>query len=141
VYALQPYSGWGVLYFMPSLAYPLLATYPPSIYYEIEPQYMGANTPYQDGGADYISLADTPIRRWYIQYKNYLTSEKELFRTLAASAKFNPDIGSVIGFNFTPIGESLLSSVFYDRDGLVCTAEPASGQSIWTITVKLIKRP
>jgi hypothetical protein len=126
---------------VPTLVFPDLTTYPPSIYYELEPAYVNAITEFQDGGADLVSLADTPVRRWFIQYTAYLTSEKELFRTLAGSARYSPSIGSAIGFNFTPKGESLLSNVYLDKDGLVCTAEPGSGQSIWTITVKLIRRP
>jgi hypothetical protein len=123
------------------LTFPSLSTYPPSDYFEVEPAYAGTMTEYQDGGADFKSLADNPIRRWYIQFKPYLTSEKNLFRTLAASALYNPDTGSLVGFTFTTKDSETLSDVHFDKDGLVCTAEPGSGQSIWTITVKLIHRP
>jgi hypothetical protein len=125
---------------MPS-TFPSLTTYPPSEYYEGEPSYAGAITEYQDGGADYLSLADAPVRKWLMVFRYFLTSEKNLYRTLAASVRYNPNIGSVIGFDFTTKDGETLSNVYLDKDGLVCTAEPGSGQSIWTITVKLIRRP
>ncbi|PYS48271.1 MAG: hypothetical protein DMF68_13580 [Acidobacteria bacterium] len=125
-----------------ALVYPSLTTYPPTEYYELEPEWPGIEGgDYQDGGKDFLSLADTPIRRWYVKYQHYLTTERDLFRSLAQSARYNPNLGSLISFSFTPLNDGTLAGVQFDKNGLTCVAEPAAGQSLHTITIKLIKRP
>lgn len=124
------------------LVYPSLVTYPPSSYDEMEPQWPGiVSDEYQDGGQDKLSLSDTPIRRFAISYQFYLPSEMTVFRTLGQSARYNPEHGSLISFSFTPPGEGALAGVHFDKNGLDIKSQTASGQSVYTITVKLIKRP
>ena len=127
---------------MPTLTYPSLTTYTPGYYNEEAKEYPGGKVEFQDGGAEYLSLADTPIRRWTINYSppKFLTStQAALFITLAESSRYNQKEGSLIGFDFTPRGGSLLSDVHFDEGGFVIKRGPKS--YIYYVEVKLIKRP
>jgi hypothetical protein len=123
------------------LTYPSLSVYRASYYNEEEPDYPGGKNVYQDGGADYLSLADTPIRRWTISYakSGLLAAEAAVFSTLASSSRYNRREGSLIGFEFTPRGESLLSDVHFDEGGF--EIRRGNKAHIYIVEVKLIKRP
>lgn len=122
--------------------FPSLTTYPPSYYNEEPPEYMGDKTIYMDGGADHRSYADTPIRRWTILYNSpghLIAVEAAVFSLLAANNKYSPAQGSLLGFDFTPRGESLLSNVRFDEGGF--TLKRGGKAHVYLIEVKLIKRP
>lgn len=120
------------------MAYPSLSSVIPTTYMELEKDYVGTKSEYQDGGADYLLYADTPIRRWVITYETATTTERDLFRTLGVDSKYNSEEGSLLGFDFTPRGESLISGVRLDKGGLVCVARKSW---IHSIAIRLIKRP
>lgn len=125
-----------------SLSYPSLSTYPPTTYQEMEEEWPGITSgEYQDGGMDYLSLADTPIRRWEITYQHYLQSERDIFYNFMVSSRYQSHVGSLINFGFTPIGESALTGVRLDKGGFTIKAQPAAGQTLYNITIKLIQRP
>lgn len=118
--------------------YPPLSTYLPTVYYELEPEYMGAKVEYQDGGADHLSLSDTPIRRWYVSYEGAPQSYADQFTPLRASTKYNSKEGSLLGMDFTPRGESLIANVRFDEGGLKITRTKSW---VYRIEILLIKRP
>lgn len=119
------------------LSYPSLTTILPTTYVELDPQWPGARTEYQDGGIDTVSLSDTPVRRWAIAYENITTSERDTFKTLANSSRYNSKEGSLIPMTFTPRGESAVT-VYFDEGGY----QPSSIKSwIHSVTVKLVKLP
>jgi hypothetical protein len=127
---------------MPTPVYPSLTTILPSYYNEERKAYPGAKTVYQDFGADYLSLADTPVRRWTINYSSeggITASEAATFTTLIDSVRYNPQEGSLVAMNFTPRGESLLSNVFFDEDGF--TIRRGAKSWIYIVECKLIRRP
>lgn len=122
--------------------YPLLTTYRPSYYNEEPKIYPGTMTEYPDGGADFRSFADSPIRRWTILYSSaggLTAAEAAVFQTLAENNKYHDQNGSLLGFDFTPRGESLLSNVRFDKGGY--TLRRGEKAHIYIIEVKLIKRP
>lgn len=127
---------------MPTPAYPLLGTILPSYYNEESPEYPGAKVVYQDGGADYVSLGSTPIRRWTINYSSaggITASEAGQFTALIASVLYNPQEGSLVAMNFTPRGESLLSNCFFDAGGF--SIRRGAKAHIYIVECKLIHRP
>lgn len=122
--------------------YPLLGTVIPSYYNEEAKKYPGAKQEYQDFGADYISLADTPVRRWTINYSGtncLIAAEAALFVTLADAVKYNDQEGSLLGMDFTPRGESLIANVHFDEGGFTIRRGPKA--HIYFVECKLIKRP
>lgn len=124
------------------MAYPSLTTVRPSYYNEEDAEYPGTKTVYQDEGADFFSYADTPVRRWTIQYTSpggLTASEAALFTTLAATSKYNRSEGSLLGFDFTPRGESTISNVRFDEGGF--TIRRGAKAHIYLIECRLIKRP
>ncbi len=109
---MRPFSliaEWALFAFMPT--FPTLTTVRPTFYNEEPREYAGDSTTYQDGGRDWRTNADTPVRKWTIGYENITTSEAAQFDQLAIDTKFNPREGSLLGCDFTPRGESLLSNV------------------------------
>lgn len=123
--------------------YPSLSTYPPSYYNEEPPEYMGDRTVYAgDGGADYRTYADTPVRRWTILYTSaghLIAAEAALFSTLAADNRYSPKEGSLLGFTFTPRGESALGNVHFDEGGF--TLKRGGKAHVYQIECRLIRRP
>jgi len=122
--------------------YPSLTTIRPSYYNEEAPEWPGLKQEYQDGGADYLSLSDTAIRRWTILYASpggLTAAEATTFTTLIASVKYNPREGSLVGMDFTPRGEALISNVHFDEGGFVIRRGPRA--HIYLIECRLIKRP
>jgi hypothetical protein len=127
---------------MPTPVYPLLTSVLPSYYNEEAPEWPGAVVIFQDGAADRISLADTPIRRWTINYSSdggITAAEAGQFTTLIASVRYNPQEGSLIAMNFTPRGESLLSNVYFDSGGF--SIRRGRKAHIYMVECKLIHRP
>ncbi len=122
--------------------YPSLATVLPSYYNEEPSEYPGDKTVYQDGGADYRTYGTNPIRRWTILYNSpggLLVTEAALFSVLATDNKYSPREGSLLGFNFTPRGESALGGVRFDEGGFMLRR--GAKALIYMVEVKLIKRP
>lgn len=122
--------------------YPLLTTYLPSYYNEEPPEYMGTSTTYVDGGREFRSFADTPIRRWVINYSSpggLLAAEAAAFSTLAANNKYSPKYGSILGFDFTPRGESLIANVHFDEGGFVL--KRGGKAHIYQVECRLVKYP
>lgn len=117
--------------------YPLLTSVLPTRYQEDEVEYMGQKTVYVDGGADFRTLADTPIRRWTIVYENLTTAEAAQFDTLATDTKYSRQEGSLLTLTFTPRGESAIT-VRIDEGGYQHSRSKAW---IHSVSVKLIKRP
>jgi hypothetical protein len=127
---------------MPTLVYPSLTSILPSYYNEEAKEYAGAKTIYQDLGAASRSYADTPVRRWTINYASdggITETQAAQFVTLADSSKYRAQDGSVLTFNFTPRGESLLSGAQFDEGGFVIRR--GAKALIYIVEVKLIKRP
>lgn len=117
--------------------YPTITSVLPTRYLENEPEYMGLKTVYQDGGADFRTLADVAVRRWTIAYENLTTAEAAQFATLATDTKYSSKEGSLLTLTFTPRGESAVT-VRIDEGGYQHSASKAW---IHTVTMKLIKRP
>lgn len=122
--------------------YPLLITIRPSYYNEEPKEFPGSKTEYPDGGADYRGNGSSGIRRWTINYSSPggLTESQALqFASLANSNQYSAKEGSMLGFDFTPRGESLLSGVRFDEGGF--TIRRGIKSDVWMVEVKLIKRP
>jgi hypothetical protein len=122
--------------------YPLLTSVLPSYYNEEAPEYPGLKHIYQDLGADFLTLADTAVRRFTILYTSdggLLAAEAAQFVTLANDNKYNPREGSLLGFGFTPRGESALTNVRFDEGGFVIRRGRKS--KIYMVECRLIKRP
>jgi hypothetical protein len=122
--------------------YPSLTTILPSYYNEERKEFPGDKTVYLDGGAVYRGYGSTSIRRWTINYSSQggiIAAEAAQFVTLANDNQYSDKDGSLLGFNFTPRGESALGNVHFDEGGFVIRR--GGKVHIYIVEIRLIKRP
>jgi hypothetical protein len=119
--------------FMPPSAYPASSLPLPTRYTVAAPEYSVSQSPeFQDGGIDRNLNADTPVRRFIIEYAQLTTAEAAIL-----DAHYDSAFGVALGFNYTEreSGTTYANTHYekYERSRVKA--------SIQTRTVTLVKRP
>lgn len=122
--------------------YPSLTTYRPSYYNEEARDMPGDSTAYPDGARDFRINGTTATRRWTILYTSdggLTSAEAQLFIDLANNNSYSEQQGSLLGFDFTPRGESLIANVRFAPGGFV--VRRGRKAHIYMIECRLVKYP
>lgn len=124
---------------MPVSAYPSIVTTRPVYLDELPGVYQGTRSPmFADGGFDFNLDSDSKTRRWVIRYAGLTKAEADTLMAHAEEARYNEEIGSFLGFNFTDRDGVTHSNVRYAPGGF-----RRSHTKTWiqTIEVLLIDYP